>query len=386
LAILFSFCIILDVSKRDGDEAGRGPGYRDIASGLARDIAQGKIPDGAFLPTEKELQARFQASRTTVRRALAKLADDGVVENIPNRGMVARASRPGRSKAIAFINGHSVVLRHIYSRLSSAFLKRGIHLVHIDSQSLGLENSLHFAMERGFDGAFIWSFQGFAESEVLEKARETMPIVVLDHVVPGLDVDIVTLDYFRMAREVTEHLARLGRKRIAVSGMLDMLDVTHSRFSGYMIGLFESGMQPHAADFTFCCTSGENRSDTFLFESRLKSGERPDAVFVLQDEFVLPVVEALLRNGLRIPEDVALATIGDDIQVSVGGLGVTAAHCEWDEFSDQALGAMLDRMSGYSGPSRRIVASHKLVVRGTCGSNMEGRHEAEGSLVAVRHG
>jgi DNA-binding LacI/PurR family transcriptional regulator len=374
------------VNDQHGNGAGRGPSYRDIASVLARDIEEGVIPAGAFLPTEKDLQTRFRASRTTVRRALAKLAEDNIAENLPNRGMVARKNGRSASKTIAFINGHSVVLRQIYARLSSAFLEQGIHLIHVDSQSLGLENSLHFAMERGFDGAFIWSFQGYAEDDVLARAKATMPIVVLDHVVPGLDVDIVTLDYFRMAREVTEHLARVGRKRVAVSGMLDMLDVTHSRFSGYMIGLFESGMQPHAKDFAFCCTSGEGRSDSFLFEARLKSKDRPDAVFVLQDEFVLPVVEAILRNGFRIPEDVALATIGDDVQVSVGGLGVTAAHCEWDEFTDLALGAMLDRMSGYSGPSRRLVASHKLVVRGTCGSHMEGRHEAEGSLVSVRHG
>lgn len=374
------------MGNQNGNGAGRGPSYRDIATSLAREIEEGTIPGGAFLPTEKDLRTRFAASRTTIRRALSKLAEDGLAENLPNRGMVARKAGRTVSRAIAFINGHSVVLRHIYSRLSSEFLKHGIHLIHVDSQALGLENSLDFALERGFDAAFIWSFQGFADQAVLDRARERMPIVVLDHVVPGLDVDIVTLDYFQMAKEVAEHLAGAGRRRIAVSGMLDMLDVTHSRFSGYMIGLFESGMQPYAKDFVFCCTSGEGKSDPFLFEARLKEQDRPDAVFVLQDEFVVPTVEAIFRTGLRIPEDVALATIGDDVQVSIGGLGVTAAHCNWDEFTDLALGAMLERLSGYTGPSRRIVASHKLVVRGTCGSNMEGRHLAEDSLVAVRHG
>lgn len=373
------------VNGRHGEEGVRGPGYRDIASGLARDIEEGKIPAGAFLPTERELQKRFKASRTTIRRALAKLAEDRLVENLPNRGMVVRRSPSSPTKTLAFINGHSIVLRHIYSRLSSAFLEQGIHLIHVDSQSLGLENSLHFAMDRGFDGAFIWSFQGYADVDVLAKAQAAMPIVVLDHIVPGLDVDIVTLDYFQMAKEVTQHLACQGRKRIAVSGMLDMLDVTHNRFSGYMIGLFDSGHRPDASDFVFCCTSAQMQSDPRLLVKRLRDADRPDAVFILQDEFVVPVVEAILGSGLRIPEDVALATIGDDVQVSVGGLGVTAAHCEWDEFTDLALGAMLERLSGYAGRPRRIVASHKLVVRGTCGSNMEGRHKADLALVAARH-
>lgn len=365
------------MSHSSGPASDRGASYRDIAAELAKEIESGAIAGGAFLPTEKDLQRRFGVSRTTVRRALQKLTVDGIAESIPNRGVVA--SRLGRAgaRSIAFIDGYTIVLRRIYARLSSSFLQRGFHLVHIDSEAIGLENALRYATEQKFAGAMVWSFQGFAELPVVHAAAERMPIVILDHAIPGFEADIVSLDYFNMAREVVGELARSGRRQIGVTGMLDMLDITHQRFSGYMQGLFENDLNPSPRDFVFCRTSGPNLTDTHLLELRLQEPDRPDALFVMQDQWVPNIVDAVHRCGLRIPEDIALATIGDDVQVSVGGTGISAAHCDWDEFADLALDTLLDRMTGAQGPPRRLLASHKLE---RCEPNVSGE------AVAAVHG
>ena len=381
---MYVFCIIQGVSEGDRDPQGRGLGYREIAAELARTIEDGRIAAGAFLPSEKELQLRFGASRTTVRRALGKLIEDGLATSVPNRGVVARRSLSRHTPAIAFVNGNTIVLRHIFSRLSSSLLGRGYHLVHLDSESLGVENSLQFAVDRGFEGAFIWSFQGFYDLPAICKAQEKLSLVVLDHAIPGLAADLVTLDYFAMASQIVRHLAESGRTRIGVTGMLDMLDVTQARFAGYLKGLFDAGHPPQARDFAFMWTSGMKGPDPHNLEKRLRDADRPDALFVMQDEMVLPTAEAIYRLGLRIPDDVALATIGDDIQVSAGGVGLTAAHCEWDAFADLALGAMLVRLSGSAEAPRRLVADHKLVVRGSCGAPIEGRQAYEDTLLTAR--
>ena len=365
-----------------GEDTAKSSSYREIAAELALEIESGAVAAGAFLPTEKDLQTRFGASRTTIRRAFSKLIEDGLAESVPNRGVIARKQGNGQ-KSIAFIDGNTIVLRRIYSRLSSLFLKKGYHLVHIDSESVGLENSLHFAMDRGFEGAFVWSFQGFCDLSVVQAVTNKLPLVILDHSIPGLSADLVTLNYLDMSSEITKHLVSAGRKKIAISGMLDMLDSTHDRLSGYLRGLFESGQRPTPRDFVFCHTSALPNSDPLLLERRLRDEDRPDAVFVMQDEFALPVVETISKVGLRIPEDVAIATIGDDVQISVGGIGLTAVHCEWDEFADLAYGAMLERISGSTVPPRRLVASHKVVVRGSCGSAETVSSGADEPVVAV---
>jgi GntR family transcriptional repressor for pyruvate dehydrogenase complex len=58
----------------------RRPRLSDAVVGdLAADIISGRIVPGSTLPTEPQLCARFGVSRTVVREAIARLADDGLV-------------------------------------------------------------------------------------------------------------------------------------------------------------------------------------------------------------------------------------------------------------------------------------------------------------------
>ena len=58
--------------------------WKSIASALTGDIAEGRFSQGDQLPTEAQLSARFGVNRHTVRRALADMAEQGLV--IARRG------------------------------------------------------------------------------------------------------------------------------------------------------------------------------------------------------------------------------------------------------------------------------------------------------------
>ncbi len=71
----------------------RGDGialWRQIERRLADEIEQGVFAAGARLPTEAELAKRFQVNRHTVRRALATLADRGMIRVEQGRGTFVR--------------------------------------------------------------------------------------------------------------------------------------------------------------------------------------------------------------------------------------------------------------------------------------------------------
>jgi DNA-binding GntR family transcriptional regulator len=65
-----------------------------IADDLRADITSGKAPPGHALPTEQELSNTYQASRGTVRRALALLVNEGLVMSRAGRGYHVRAFAP----------------------------------------------------------------------------------------------------------------------------------------------------------------------------------------------------------------------------------------------------------------------------------------------------
>lgn len=66
--------------------------WRQIADSLRADIEAGRLKPGDQLPTEPELAERFKVNRHTVRRAMAVLAERGILEIEQGRGTFVRQS------------------------------------------------------------------------------------------------------------------------------------------------------------------------------------------------------------------------------------------------------------------------------------------------------
>lgn len=75
--------------------AGSDPLHRRVYRAIADEIATGALPPGARLPSERELCERLSVSRATVRRALAELGADGLVEPSVGRGTFVAAGPLG---------------------------------------------------------------------------------------------------------------------------------------------------------------------------------------------------------------------------------------------------------------------------------------------------
>lgn len=75
------------------DERGGVALWRRIADDIRLDIIGGKLARGEQLPTEAALAERFSANRHTVRRALAVLAEEGVVRAEQGRGTFVNEAR-----------------------------------------------------------------------------------------------------------------------------------------------------------------------------------------------------------------------------------------------------------------------------------------------------
>lgn len=58
-----------------------------VVDELRRQIESGMLPAGTQLPTEPQLEARFEVSRTVVREAIAELRAGGLVAPIQGKGM-----------------------------------------------------------------------------------------------------------------------------------------------------------------------------------------------------------------------------------------------------------------------------------------------------------
>lgn len=72
------------------------PLFARVAFSLRQDIVEGRLPPGAKLPSEAELEGMFGVSRITVRQALAQLDASHLIEKINGKGsfVTQRADAP----------------------------------------------------------------------------------------------------------------------------------------------------------------------------------------------------------------------------------------------------------------------------------------------------
>ena len=68
------------------DPLGPVPPYRQIAAIIKRGILAGQYAPNSRIPTESELVETYEVARSTARRAIAALRDEGLVYTVPARG------------------------------------------------------------------------------------------------------------------------------------------------------------------------------------------------------------------------------------------------------------------------------------------------------------
>lgn len=346
--------------------------FEQIAQELRASIQRGDIPAGSLLPSERQLQETYGISRTTVRRALADLVSSGWAESSPNRGVVSRMGpSKARSSRVAYIDHRDYVHKSLFFRLHTRMADRRFDLVHVDSQEIGTMGALRRAVDEGFAGAFVWPKTAFVDSRELAAIQKQLPVVSVDHSIGGEPSDLVMSDHMQGAREIVGHLVRQGRRRIAISGNFTNMEDAQCRFNGYMIGQYENNVSPEACDFVFSSPRRDPYEDPRLLKCRLADSDRPDAVFVLHDMSVPPIVEAILEAGLSVPGDVAVVGFGNDLPFSIEGVGLTTVAMNWDLVADALVERMQDRILNPAAPFRRVLIPTNLIVRGSCGAPPE---------------
>jgi DNA-binding LacI/PurR family transcriptional regulator len=343
-------------------------GYREIAEDLRRRIHQGGISVGSLLPTERELYSEFGVSRTTIRRALQDLVRSGHAISQPNRGHIAHepASR-SESRLVAFIDHASAIHQTLFFTLSRALADRGYHLVHVDSESVGTEGALEAAADQSMFGAIVWSKTSSPDSVRLQRLSGKLHVVTLLHKLKGFPAPHVQPKIYEGARQAVRHLVSHGRRRLAVTGMLDGSPVHHEGLAGFLHACHEFGLEISPADFLFVRTSTTETVETRHLERRLRDADRPDGLLMLQDMWVDRIAEAVETCGLSVPGDLAVMGMGNDFAHSFGPVGLSTVSYDWQMAAHLVLEQLFHDRTASGRHARSVAFDIAIIPRGSVG-------------------
>lgn len=180
-----------------------------------------------------------------------------------------------------------------------------------------------------------------------------------------MDVFGVTVDNCRGAYLATEHLIRLGHRRIGVIAGRRDIPVGQMRLDGYQAAL---------RDYDIPFDPALIAPGDFTFESGIVGAERllaldrpPTAIFACDDPMAIGALQVAVRHGLSVPQDLSIVGFDDTPESARCWPPLTTIHQPLKEMGELAADIVCRLIDGETVAQPRPTLPANLIVRASTG-------------------
>lgn len=337
--------------------------YEKIVREIERQIRNGAYPPGTTLATETDMMAKYDVSRSTVRRALSQLQQKGLITREAGRGTFVRKPAP-ESVYLAVYDSFSNLFdseklffriwQALASRMSEADME--IHAVSLDSRR-PLSEALLANYAEGIRGVMLLTYYPVTRSDLVTAIDKGLPCVLLNRYVHAPGIHSVTLDDFGGARRAVHYLSDLGHEKIGFLTRKSSPGTTfQDRLKGYEHGMSEVGLSPQMLIIS-------EDPQVIQAELRRAKADGVSAVITISGNLAVSVKREAEHMGLHVPRDLSIIGFGDTARVTSEYENVTHVDYRSDLIGQIGAETMLNLLNGSTGiPSRRIIPTR--IVKG----------------------
>ncbi len=321
--------------------------------------------------TSVDVAKRAKVSQSAVSRtftpggSVSAEARDRVMKAAEELGYrpnaIARAMISGRSKLIALLVAY--LDNHYYppiiERLSRLLQDRGYHVLLFMTKQGRQDQVVQQILQYQVDG-IIMASATLSSRLARECANTGIPVVLFNRYVTSSPASSVTADNLEGGRLIASFLAHGGHERIAFIAGQENASTNRDREAGFYNCLAEHGLAVCAREVGNYQASVAAEATRRLF----RSPERPDAVFVANDQMAFAVMDVLrLEFGLRIPEDVSIVGFDNVAMSSSSGYQLTTVSQPTDAMIDATISTLLEQIEKREVKRRAIMMPTELVIR-----------------------
>lgn len=190
--------------------------------------------------------------------------------------------------------------------------------------------------------------------------KKNIPVVSLENVLdPGIDA--VVIDNRKAAAIAVNHLVSLGHKSIAHIAAPLRFQIGTLRLEGYRETMKKAGLaveEELIEEGDYSPVSGYD-----VMKKILKKGKKLTAVFAANDQMGIGAIRALLDEGYRVPEDVAVIGIDNNFPSTLITPSLSSVNLPKYDLGFQAMHLLNERMKVPKRPRIVITLESELVVR-----------------------
>lgn len=229
------------------------------------------------------------------------------------------------------------------------------------------------------DGFILMALSSRSPTEHLTRLKEDgVPFVVINRYVDDDEIYQILLDDWGAGYSATNHLLDLGHTLIGtISGPCLSNPPRRSaleRHRGWQQALAERELpvrQEWIVDGGYTHEGGYKATKRLLASLAEQGLAQPTALFVASDLMAMGTLKALHEAGVRVPQDIAIATVGDPPSAAYAIPALTTLSLPMPEAGRLAARILLDWFKeGKPEHIQRIALNFTLKVRESCGASL----------------
>ena len=263
---------------------------------------------------------------------------------IPNH--IARGLRLGKSMMIGLIvpDIANVFFSRIARKIEDIANKAGYNLI-ISSSDENTERELQLIRkftERQVDGLIVATTQP-DKTELTQLIRDGIPVVLIDRSLGIKEMDYIGVDNSEGSFSAINHLIGEGYRKIALlKPGPSHLQNLHDREKGYRKALLKAGIkvnERYIREIPFV-----NLEERAFVELTGLVDMGIEAIFTTNNRLAVATLQFARKNGLTIPNDLALVTFDDLDLFEIGHPTVSAVAQPVAEMAEAAANRLINKL------------------------------------------
>lgn len=300
---------------------------------------------------------KLQLSISTVSRALRRMPEVNgetlaAVQRVaaeldyqPNQAARHLATHHPRTIGVVVPNLSYYFYAAMLTSIEAAAMEAGYGVVVCQSHESHLRemSSIQKLLDGQVQGLIIALARDTNNYEQLRRLTEKQfPLVFFDRYAEGLNASKVIVDNFAAAVTATEHLLASGCRRLAFLAGPPNLLLSTQRVAGFRAALARHGVTVNEAAILHCDFTQE---DAIAQTRRLLAlPQVPDGLLVVSDRLALPAMHTLQQHGVRIPQDLAIASFNDEPFAALQSPGLTSVSQPIREMGAETVRLLLRQL------------------------------------------
>lgn len=219
------------------------------------------------------------------------------------------------------------------------------------------KRNLQMLLSQRVDGIVLMPTRESWPGRVGVLSNLTMPRLLVDRLLDGLETDSVTIDNTLAGRLAAEHLLALGHRRVGLIMGSPEHQIARHRLDGFRDAFAAAGAPIEAR---FLEKNAFDEAGARAAAHRLLGApERPSAIFATNNHLALGLLGAIAETAIEVPREVSVITIDDLPWARIMRPGLTVVMQPTAAIADAAVTMLLGRIAA---PEAAAADDHTAIV------------------------